>query len=120
VTKLELSDMEKELRIYLRDNGEIAKRFWTIKEHMGLKNDTEVLRSLINYYWKEHEEVLKPRLEHFNFNEQGMLVLDRDLNSIVQIRFNPKVYCEHCKSTGCQHVKFARSLPELQEKLRLG
>jgi len=111
--------MEETLRIYLRDDGEAAKRFWAIKEYMGLKNDTEVVRALINWYWKEHEEELRPRLEHYNFNEQGMLVLDRDLNSIVQLYFKQdKVWCEHCKSMGCQHVKFALSLPEVQEKLR--
>lgn len=111
--------MEKELRVYLRANGETSKRFLLIKEHMGLKNDTEVLRSLINWYWKQHEEELRPRLEHFNFNEQGMLVLDRNLNSIIQLYFKTdKIWCEHCKSTGCQHVEFALSLPEVQEMLR--
>jgi len=29
--------MEKELKIYLRDDGEIAKRFSLIKKHVGLK-----------------------------------------------------------------------------------
>ena len=110
--------MEKELKIYLRADGEIAKRFSLIKEHVGLKNDTEVLRSLINWYWREHEEELKPRLEHYNFNEQGMLVLDRDLNIIVQVHFKPdKLWCEHCGNR-CRHTEFALSLPEVQEMLR--
>ncbi len=110
--------MEKELRIYLRDDGEIAKRFSLIKEHVGLKNDTEVLRSIINSYWREHEEELKPRLEHFNFNEQGVMVLDRDLNSIIQVHFEPdKLWCEHCGSE-CRHIDFALSIPEVEEMLR--
>jgi len=57
--------MEEELRIYLRAEGVIAKRFSQIKEHLGLKNDTEVIRSLINWYYREHEEDLQPKLKHF-------------------------------------------------------
>lgn len=45
--------MRKELRVYLRASGEIAKRFSRIKEYLGLKNDTEVLRYVINEFWRE-------------------------------------------------------------------
>jgi hypothetical protein len=44
------------LKVYLRAEGEIAKRFLKIKEHLGLKNYTEVVRALINEYWRDHEE----------------------------------------------------------------
>jgi len=43
-----------------------------IKEHMDLKNDTEVMRSLINWYWTENQEKLNPSLEHFNISEHGV------------------------------------------------
>jgi len=110
--------MAEEMRIYLRAQGEIAERFSRIKEHLGVKNDTEVLRTLINWYWREHREELLPRLEHYNLNEYGVAVLDRDLNSVVQVDFKPdKVVCEHCGS-GCKHIEFALSIPEVQEILR--
>jgi antitoxin component of RelBE/YafQ-DinJ toxin-antitoxin module len=48
--------MAKQLRIYLRAEGEIVERFQQVKEHMGLKNDSDVMRALINWYWKEHQK----------------------------------------------------------------
>ena len=47
------------LKVYLRADGEIATRLMKIREHLGLKNYTEVLRALINYYWREHEEEIE-------------------------------------------------------------
>lgn len=117
--------MADELRIYLRADGDIAKRFEQIKAHLGLKNDTEVMRSLINWYWKEHQEELQPALEHFNVTENGVRILDRTIGTktsrgrIIDVYFKPdKAWCEYCESSSCQHVQFALSLPEVQETLR--
>jgi hypothetical protein len=118
--------MAEEMRIYLRAQGEIAERFSRIKEHLGVKNDTEVLRTLINWYWREHREELLPALEHFNISENGVSILDRTLadktsrGHIIEVFFKPdKVWCEYCESARCQHVKFALDLPEVQEILRV-
>jgi len=51
-----MSEEGEVLKIYLRAEGEIARRFLKIKEHLGLKNYTEVVRALINEYWRDHEE----------------------------------------------------------------
>jgi hypothetical protein len=116
--------MKEELRIYLRADGQVAQRFWQIKEHLGLKNDTEVVRSLINWYWGENQEKLQPPLEHFNICEEGVRVLDRTLGDstsrgrIIDVYFKPdSAYCEYCESTKCRHVKFALELPEVQKIL---
>ena len=115
--------MTEKLRLYLRADGKIAKRFSQIKEQMGLKNDTEVVRALINWYWREYQEKLQA-FEHFNINEHGVRVLDRTLadktseGRIIDVYFKPdKVWCEYCESAGCQHVKFALGLPEVQKIL---
>jgi hypothetical protein len=117
--------MADELRIYLRDEGEIVRRFLRIKEHMGLKNDTEVVRFLTNDYWDRNKDMLQPALEHFNLSEKGVCILDRtlaDKNSrgrIVDVHFKPDmVWCEYCQSAACEHVKFALDLPEVQEIMR--
>jgi hypothetical protein len=117
--------MTDDLRIYLRADGDIARRFWQIKAHLGLKNDTEVVRSLINWYWKEHLEKLQPALEHFNITENGVRILDRTLGTktsrgcIIDVYFKQdKAWCKYCESSSCQHVQFALSLPEVQEILR--
>jgi hypothetical protein len=55
--------MEKvdRLKIYVRLDGEMSERFSRIKEHLGLKNNTEVLRRLITLYWRAHQEELQRR-----------------------------------------------------------
>jgi len=115
--------MTEKLRLYLRADGKIAKRFSQIKEQMGLKNDTEVVRALINWYWREYQEKLQA-FEHFNINEHGVRILDRTLANetsegrIIDVYFKlDKVWCEYCESAGCQHVKFALGLPEVQKIL---
>ena len=115
--------MKDELRIYLRVDGEIAERFSRIKEHLGLKNDTEVLRSLINWFWREHQEELQPPLQHFNIWDEGVRILDRNINKptgyIVDVYFRPEnAWCEYCDSTKCQHVRFALEIPEVQKILK--
>ncbi|MEM2936275.1 MAG: hypothetical protein QW231_03765 [Candidatus Bathyarchaeia archaeon] len=115
---MEMLKVEEELKIYLRAQGEIAERFTRIKEHLGLKNDTEVLRSLINWFWREHQEELRPRLEHFGLNKDGVLILDRDLKSAIRVQFKQgKAVCERCGS-GCRHTDYALSIPEVQEALQ--
>ena len=108
-----------EEKVYLRLDGEIAKRFSQVKRYLGLKNDTEVLRSLINWYWWEHQEELRPKLEYYNVNDRGVMVLDRDLNQIIMVYFNPdKILCDYCGVSACKHAEFALSIPRVQEILR--
>lgn len=88
-----------------------------------MKNDTEVVRSLMNWFWREHKEELRPPLEHFNLDEEGVLILDRTLDPprgrIIQVFFKPDgPDCELCESRRCRHIEFALSLPQVQEILR--
>jgi len=107
-----------ELRVYLRAEGILAERFYQIKNHLGVKNDTEVLRMLINWYWKEHREEVQPKFKHFNLNEDGVVVLDVENDLLIQVYFRPEgVYCEQCKSHNCPHIRFALSLPKVQKIL---
>jgi hypothetical protein len=48
--------MEKELRIRLRMEGELLKRYTLAKERLGLKDDNEAIRALINWYWEEQHK----------------------------------------------------------------
>lgn len=108
---------EEIIRIRLDLKNIEAKRFLTVKEYLGLKNDTEVIRSLINRYWREHRDEFLQRLTHFNLNEEGVLVLDRTLQPerIVHVDFRPEgAWCEHCESMKCRHVEFALGIPKVQ------
>lgn len=111
------------MRVYLRLDEDMAERFFQIKKFLGLKNDTEVLRSLINWYWNQHQEKLQPPMQHFNISEQGVSILDRTIDKprgrIIDVYFKPEnAWCEDCESTSCKHVDFALSLPEVQKILK--
>jgi hypothetical protein len=59
------------------------------------------------------------KMEHFNLGEDGVKILDHNLHWIVDVYFKPKkVYCEYCKSSDCDHVKFALTLPDVQKILK--
>ena len=105
------------LKIYLRLDKELTDIFRLIKKDFKVKNDTEVLRLIINWYYKENQEKLQPRLEYFNLTQEGVTILDRDLKRVVQIRFKPKLRCEHCKTSGCHHIRFTLAQPEIQEAI---
>lgn len=116
--------MAKEpLRIRLDLKDLEAGRFLRIKDYLGVKNDTEVVRAVINWFWRDHEKELQPPLKHFNLNEEGVLILDHSLDSprgrIIQVFFKPDgPECEFCESKRCRHIEFALSLPEVQKILQ--
>lgn len=63
-------------------------------------------------------------MEHFNLGEDGVRVLDPNVNRkgtkwICDVHFKEgKVWCEYCESEDCRHVKFALNLPEVQKILK--
>jgi len=108
----------EELKVYFRDNGILAERFFQIKRSLGIMNDTEVIRLLINWYWKEHREEIEPKFNHVNLNEDGVILLDVENGDLTKVYFKPEgLYCEECKSNNCVHIRFALSLPKVQEIL---
>jgi len=40
------------VRVYVKISEETLERFLRIKEHLGLKNNTEVMRYIINEYYR--------------------------------------------------------------------
>lgn len=110
--------MSEELKIYLRLEKQESYRFLQIKNYLGLKNDTEVLRSVINDYWRDHQKEFPARLEHHNLNEDGVFIQDRDENWIFQVAFKPEgIRCE-CGVPDCKHIRFALSVPNIQKVIR--
>jgi hypothetical protein len=66
-----------------------------------------------------------PPIEHFNIDENGVRILDRTIANggsngrIIDVYFKQdRVWCEHCQSADCRHVKFALTIPKVQETLR--
>jgi hypothetical protein len=115
--------MESLIRVRLDLAGGEAEEFLMVKQFLGVKNDTEVVRSLIHRFALEHKDDLQPLLEHFNLNEEGVMILDHTLDPpkgrIIQVLFKPEqVECELCESQQCRHIRFALSLPAVMGLLR--
>ena len=109
------------VRIRLDLSGTEANHFLSVKRHLGVKNDTEVVRVLLNRYWRDHKEELKPTLQHFNLDEHGVMALDHTFKPprIIQVVFKPDgtADCELCESKRCRHIQFALSIPKVAEIL---
>lgn len=108
------------VRLRLDFEGVEADRFLSIREFLGVKNDTEVVRALVNQYWRDHKEELSPSLQHFNINEKGVMVLDPSLNPprgrIIQVYFTPDgIECELCETKPCRHIAYALTIPKVIE-----
>ncbi len=60
-----MAENEKaKIKIYLKLDGEMAKRFLLIKKYFGLKNDTEVLRRIITDFWDKHHTKIQENRKH--------------------------------------------------------
>jgi len=110
----------REHKVYLRLHGELKDRFLMIKDYLGLENDTEVCRSIINDYWMKNQDNFqaKPKLKHFHMNPDGLLVLDPEIDRLVQVYLKPdSIKCGYCNLSNCKHTEFALSLPEVKKLL---
>lgn len=57
-----MAENEK-VKIYLRLDEEMSKRFLLVKKYLGLKNDTEVLRCLLADFWNKHHKKIQAKKE---------------------------------------------------------
>jgi len=111
----------KTVRLNIQLKGESADRFKRIKTFLCLENDTEVIRSMVGWYYRQHEkELIGPpkTMWHINLNQDGVLVWDPDLQKAVQILFKPKgIMCTHDQNDSCKHIQFALSQDEIREAI---
>ena len=112
---------EKTEKLNVHLKGDVAEKFNRIKEFLGLEQDTEAIRTLIAWYYREHETDLSgpPKtMWHLNLNGQGVLIWDPWLQKAVQILFTPKgVRCQQDDTNNCKHIQFALSKPDIQEAI---
>jgi len=111
--------MSRKKGLYVRIDKEMEARFARIKDYFGLTNDTEAVRALIKWFWRTHEKELRPQLEHYNIDGNGVKILDREMGRVFQVYFKPDMaYCEFCETNACKHVEYALSLSEVQKILK--
>lgn len=115
------------IRIGVTLENDTTQKFLAVKQHIGIKSHADIVRWLINnYYEKEKLEKVKPMLEHYNLNDNGVRVRDPSLatqNSplglIVDISFKPQgIRCDYCRTDNCRHIHFALTVPAIQEVIR--
>jgi hypothetical protein len=62
---------------------------------------------------------LTPRFRHFNLDEQGVKIQDREIQQTIDINFTPNgIHCTYCHEGDCRHVKFALTVTPIQEVVR--
>ena len=110
------------VRLNINLKGESAERFIRIKRFLSLENDTEVIRSIINWYYRQYEKELcgPPKtMWHLNLDSHGVLIWDPELHRAVHINFTPKgIYCQADETDDCKHVQFALSKEDIQDVIR--
>lgn len=98
---LEFPEIQKELELANRDRKASSLGVWIID------------RWLI--------ENTSFRFEHFNTYEDHATIKDKKAPERL-IDIYPKedgaLWCEHCESTDCEHVKYALTIPEIVEPLK--
>ena len=112
-------DNPEKLNVQLK--GTVADKFKRIKTYLGLENDTEVVRSLITWYYNEHNKDLAgpPRtMWHLNLSENSVLIWDPDIHKAVDVYFTDhEVKCGYCESRSCKHVQFALAQKDVKEAI---
>ena len=104
--------------------NKITRLIDKLNEEAGYRRYRSVSHFVEETIVQFHARQLVP-LEHFNLSDEGVRVLDRTLGNkrsrgrIIDVFFkDAKVWCDHCESADCKHVKFALSLPEVQKIIR--
>lgn len=60
-----------------------------------------------------------PILKHFNLDLDGVKIHDSLIHEYVNVAFKPQgMLCDHCETNDCYHIKFALTVPAIQEVIR--
>ncbi len=66
----------------------------------------------LGYYAKEP----RMEIEHINISENFIILKDNKLHTYVSISLsNGILFCNHCVSMDCEHLKVARNLPAVKQ-----
>lgn len=83
----------------------------------GFRSKAEIVKEALRRMLQEYSEI--PVLEHFNLNEDGVRILDRSMNKIVDIFFKPNgIRCDYCEASDCRHIQFALTVPAIKDVVK--
>ncbi|MBI2184218.1 MAG: hypothetical protein HYU39_04580 [Thaumarchaeota archaeon] len=87
-------------------------------EALGIKNIGELVSTAVSEYTKKKPP--KPRLQHFNVNEDHITVIDNELGGrLIDVYIRERrLWCDSCRRDDCIHVGYAWSIDDVKRTLR--
>lgn len=106
-------DEYKTVSIPIELDEEIVKLIGT----KGFRSKAEIVKEALRKLIKEYSDL--PILEHFNLDERGVKILDREVNQVIDVFFSPKgIRCDYCEAWDCRHIQFALKVPAIKDIVR--
>ncbi|RLI77530.1 hypothetical protein DRP04_11260, partial [Archaeoglobales archaeon] len=92
----------------------------------GLLHKTDVVAAAVREFLEErgfYPKPAKPLLQHYNLNDDGVIIIDRIINPgrerYIQIYFKPEgILCEFCQTNDCYHIRYAYTKEDIKKVLR--
>jgi hypothetical protein len=109
-----------QILLRLDKDPELLEMFERIKGKTGIHSNADLIRTLINQKYEElkSKEVILPRFEQINSDEDGVKIHDRTLRKVVEVYIKRKgIRCSHDQTDRCEHVTFALTLPEVKAQI---
>ena len=113
--------MKKTNHVTIKIPRELVAQMDKLKGKHGFRSRGEIAKEAIRKLLKDYEPFLSV-LEHFNLNEDGVIIADRSRpkgDQLCQVWFKPEgIECEKCGTNNCEHIRFALSHPPIQQVIR--
>ena len=110
--------MDTQVRLLLE--GDLLWKMEAIKDVLGVKSGSEVVRALITEKYRslEEQKMVKPRYSIQDKTNDKINVVDALDGNMFVLRVNndKSLFCEKDASSNCDHVKFTRKLLGVTEK----
>jgi len=113
-----MSEKEKDFRgVSLK--RELVEQIETfIIEFPQYKSIADFVHEAVRLRMEQIRGSQKPRFEQFNYDENGVKIIDRELHDLVQVFIKPDgITCSYHKAHDCAHIDFALSIPEVRKIL---
>lgn len=83
----------------------------------GFRSKAEITKEALRHLLLDYVNL--PHLQHYNLGDDGVKVVDKKLNRIVDVFFKPEgIQCGFCGTGDCDHVKFVLGVPSVQVVIR--
>jgi hypothetical protein len=94
-----------------------------VKENPQYKSIADFVHEAVRVRMEELRKIPQlpplPRFGHFNISDFGARITDTQSELMAEIYFKPEgVWCDLDKSSNCEHIKYALTVPKIQKIVR--